>query len=69
MYIFFNGVTGFTGSNILRKPGLKNIKFTIFGDLNRTYNIMSNTIFIGVYPGLTKDMLAFVADRVFDYFK
>ena len=42
------------GGNILKQPGFKNIKHRISGKLDGTDIIMNNTIFIGVYPGLTK---------------
>ena len=57
------------GGNILKQPGFKDIKCRISGDLTGTDKIMSNTIFIGVYPGLTKQMLEYVVNRVFEYFK
>tara|TARA_Y100001970_G_C14158383_1_gene817003 strand:- start:176 stop:1498 length:1323 start_codon:yes stop_codon:yes gene_type:complete len=57
------------GGNILKQPGFKNIKHRISGDLDGTNFIMENTIFFGVYPGLTKDMLEFVTDRIRTFFK
>jgi len=30
---------------------------------------MNQTLFIGVYPGLTPEMLEFVADRIGQFFK
>jgi CDP-6-deoxy-D-xylo-4-hexulose-3-dehydrase len=57
------------GGNILKQPGFKNIKHRISGNLNGTDYIMANTIFFGVYPGLTQDMLEFVVDRIYKFFK
>ena len=56
------------GGNILKQPGFKNIKHRISGKLDGTDIIMNNTIFIGVYPGLTKEMREFVVNRIMDFF-
>ena len=57
------------GGNILKQPGFNNIKHRISGNLAGTDLIMNNTIFFGVYPGITKEMREFVVDRIYKYFK
>ena len=57
------------GGNILKQPGFNNIKHRISGNLVGTDLIMNNTIFFGVYPGITKEMREFVVDRIYKYFK
>ena len=52
------------GGNILRQPGYKNIKHRVFGDLKNSDLVMSNTFFVGVHPGLTEEMLDYVAERI-----
>ncbi len=49
------------GGNILKQPGYRGIARRVHGTLAETDRIMRDTFFIGVYPGLTDDMLAFVA--------
>ena len=39
-------------------------KFRTVGNLNNTSNIMNNTFWIGVYPGLTHQELDFVVDEI-----
>jgi|GEM_PF-111263 len=50
--------------NILRHPGYQNIARRIAGELPNTENILRNTFFIGVYPGLTQEMLSYMAEAI-----
>jgi len=50
------------GGNILRQPGYKGTRARIHGTLEETDRIMRDTFFIGVYPGLTDEMIDFVLD-------
>jgi len=56
------------GGNILKQPGFLNIPKRVHGELAGTDTIMNQTLFIGVYPGLTQEMLDFVAARVAEFF-
>jgi len=57
------------GGNILKQPGFKDIACRISGNLNGTNSIMENTIFFGVYPGLTNQMLEYVLEKIQGFFK
>jgi CDP-6-deoxy-D-xylo-4-hexulose-3-dehydrase len=46
--------------NLLRHPAFENIQHRVIGDLKNTDLIMNNTFFIGVYPGLDADQLAYI---------
>jgi CDP-6-deoxy-D-xylo-4-hexulose-3-dehydrase len=55
--------------NVLKQPGFAHIPRRVHGQLTGTDTIMHQTLFLGVYPGLTQDMLDFVADRIAAFFK
>ena len=42
------------------KPYFKNITYRVIGNLENTDLIMNNTFWIGVFPGLTQEMLQYV---------
>jgi CDP-6-deoxy-D-xylo-4-hexulose-3-dehydrase len=45
--------------NLLRQPAYKNISCRIAGSLEITEVVMNNTFFLGTYPGLTREMIAY----------
>jgi CDP-6-deoxy-D-xylo-4-hexulose-3-dehydrase len=55
--------------NVLKQPGFEDIPRRIHGELTGTDTIMNQTLFIGVYPGLTSEMRDYVADRIALFFK
>lgn len=57
------------GGNILKQPGFMHIPRRVHGDLPGTETIMKQTLFIGVYPGLTHEMLEFAAERILSFFR
>ena len=52
------------GGNILKQPGYRSITRRVHGTLEQTDRIMRDTFFVGVYPGLTPEMVEFVATRI-----
>jgi CDP-6-deoxy-D-xylo-4-hexulose-3-dehydrase len=56
------------GGNILRHPGYDKIRCRVYGDLTQSDIIMRDTFFIGVYPGLTPEMVDFMIDRLRAFF-
>lgn len=54
--------------NILRQPGYLTIPRRVHGTLTESDRIMRDAFFLGVYPGLTEEMLAFVARRIHEFF-
>ena len=45
--------------NITRHPSFLDVKYRISGDLLNTDHIMNNTFWIGVYPGLTEEVIEY----------
>jgi CDP-6-deoxy-D-xylo-4-hexulose-3-dehydrase len=56
------------GGNILKQPGFRDIPRRVPVPLTGTDTIMNQTLFIGVYPGLTQPMMDFTADRIDEFF-
>jgi CDP-6-deoxy-D-xylo-4-hexulose-3-dehydrase len=54
--------------NLTKQPYFKNLDYRIVGDLQNTDTIMNQAFWLGVYPGLTTEMLDFVAERLELYF-
>jgi len=46
--------------NLTRQPAYQNVPYRIAGSLDNTDFVMNNVFWIGVYPGITRDMLAYV---------
>lgn len=55
--------------NIVRQPYFKNKKYRISGSLNNADLIMNSSFWIGVYPGLTEEMLHYVTDVMSQFIK
>ncbi len=57
------------GGNLLRQPAYKDVVHRVVGSLENTDLIMNNAFFIGVYPGLTEEHIAYVNQTVDEFFK
>ena len=55
------------GGNILEQPGYRNIPHRVVGSLYRTNRAMRDAFFVGVYPGLTEEMVDYMI-ATFDRF-
>jgi CDP-6-deoxy-D-xylo-4-hexulose-3-dehydrase len=53
--------------NIVKQPCFEGVKYRICGDLTNTDRIMDNTFWIGLYPGLTKNHLKFMIEKIHDF--
>jgi len=49
--------------NITKQPYFKNTSYRVVGNLKNTDLIMHNTFWIGVFPGLTKEMLEYIVSQ------
>ncbi len=57
------------GGNILRQPGFMDIERRIHGSLEQSDIIMHQTLFVGVYPGLTEEMVDYVVEQFQLFFR
>ena len=57
------------GGNLTRQPAYKDVDFRIVGDLTNTDIVTERTFWIGVYPGLTNEMLQYVVDSITGFVK
>lgn len=58
--------------NLLKHPAFDEMRktgegFRVVGDLKNTDFIMNNTIWVGVYPGMTNEMLDFMIKKIREY--
>ncbi|WP_107667861.1 lipopolysaccharide biosynthesis protein RfbH [Cyanothece sp. BG0011] len=52
------------GGNLLRQPLYQGLNYRVVGDLSNADKIMNCVFWIGVFPGLTQEMLTYVADTI-----
>ena len=55
--------------NLLKQPAYRNIEHRVIGDLKNSDLVMTSTFWLGVYPGLTDEMLNYVSEVVHDFVK
>ena len=52
------------GGNLVRQPAYEGMGYRVIGDLKNSDYVMRNVLWVGVYPGLTKPMLDYVAEVI-----
>lgn len=55
--------------NMTKQPAFKNVNYRIVGNLENTDYIMRNTLFIGVFPGISDEMINFIIESFTNFFK
>jgi CDP-6-deoxy-D-xylo-4-hexulose-3-dehydrase len=53
--------------NILKQPAYKDVDFRVVGELTNTDIVMRRSFWVGVYPGLTNQMLDYIIDSISDF--
>lgn len=53
--------------NILKQPAYRDVDFRVVGDLKNTDIVMNRTFWVGVFPGLTTNMLDFVIESINEF--
>lgn len=54
--------------NLTRQPYMIGRNFRVSGELTNTDIVMNNSLWIGVYPGLTTEMLDFACEKIEEFF-
>lgn len=57
------------GGNLLRQPAYEDIKYRIIGNLKNSDYITNNSFWIGIHPGINRDMLHYIQMTFKNYFK
>jgi CDP-6-deoxy-D-xylo-4-hexulose-3-dehydrase len=70
-YLNFNkiGTRLLFSGNLTKQPYMKNVNYKIQGELENTNFVMENTIWIGLYPGLSINHLEYVINKIDVFFK
>lgn len=55
------------GGNLVKQPAYRDLNYRTVGSLFNTDQVMENTFWIGVYPGLTEDMLTYVVSIIREF--
>jgi CDP-6-deoxy-D-xylo-4-hexulose-3-dehydrase len=53
--------------NITKQPAYKDVDFRVVGDLTNTDIVMTRSFWVGVYPGLTTQMMDYVIQSISDF--
>jgi CDP-6-deoxy-D-xylo-4-hexulose-3-dehydrase len=51
------------GGNLTRQPAYESVDYRVVGDLANSDLVMNGSFWIGVYPGLTEEMIAYVIEE------
>lgn len=53
--------------NLLKQPAYRNIEHRVIGDLRNSNLVMTNTFWLGVFPGITREMIGYVSEVIHDF--
>lgn len=56
------------GGNLLKQPAYENIKYSLYGQLDYTNNLMKNCFWVGIHPGINEEMIKYVVDKLREFF-
>ena len=54
--------------NLTKQPSFSGVNFRVVGDLKNTDITMNQTLWVGIYPGLEKKHLDYIAEKIEDFF-
>jgi CDP-6-deoxy-D-xylo-4-hexulose-3-dehydrase len=53
--------------NLLRQPAYEGWEYRVVGELTNTDYVMNNVFWVGVYPGLTTEMLDYIVKTMMEF--
>jgi len=53
--------------NLIRQPAYESLEYRVVGELKNTDFVMNQVFWIGVFPGLTKEMLDFIVKTAMEF--
>jgi CDP-6-deoxy-D-xylo-4-hexulose-3-dehydrase len=57
----------FFGGNLTRHPAYAGVNYRVSGDLTNSDIVTEDTFWVGVYPGLTPEMIGYIAQSVIEF--
>ena len=57
------------GGNLTRQPAFRDVSYRKAGDLKNSDFVMNQVFWIGVYPGLNRDMLDYIIEKIRSFVK
>ncbi|QAB15790.1 lipopolysaccharide biosynthesis protein RfbH [Hydrogenovibrio thermophilus] len=54
--------------NLIRQPYFEGVEYRVVGDLTNTDITMNQTLWLGIYPGLDKEHLDYIAEKLEEFF-
>jgi CDP-4-dehydro-6-deoxyglucose reductase, E1 len=58
------GTRLFFAGNLTKQPYMKDWQYRVSGELSNTDNAMLNSFWVGIYPGISIEMLDFIAEKI-----
>ncbi len=55
------------GGNLVKQPAYQGIDYRAVGDLKNSDVVMNQTLWLGVFPGLTKEMIEFMISTIHEF--
>lgn len=57
------------GGNLVRQPAYEALNYRIVGNLMNTDKVMNQAFWIGLFPGLTEEMLSYVISKIYNFIR
>jgi len=57
------------GGNLTKQPAYKNVKYRVIDSLKNTDLVMNDTFWVGVYPGLTREMITHILNSFEEFIR